>query len=193
VSSFIGHGLAAVGIFLAGERSRSRALRTLWLGWLILLAWAPDVDYVLAALRMDGIRRSHSIALVLLLPAITTLVLWLAGMRGRELKSHSIQAAMAGLSHLVLDMLVGVTALPLLWPASSIMFRLPFGVLPSAGRLDMYNPLLWRNWLIELGVLVPLLGVVGLMSRKTEHRRMIVPVLVFVSAGFALWAALLER
>jgi inner membrane protein len=193
VSSFIGHGLAAAAIVLSREDKGSKVLRLSWAGWLVLLAWTPDIDYLIAPLRDGGIRRTHSVVVVLLLPPVTAVVLWLFGMRGHNLTIHAVEAGAAGLSHLALDMLVGVTALPLLWPMSRTVFRLPFGILPSAGRLDPQNPLLWRNWLIELGVLVPVVTVVWIIRRREHPGRVLIPLLLVIAGLFMAWAGMLQR
>ena len=44
-----------------------------------------------------------------------------------------------------------------LYPFSVEAFRLPFGILPSAGKIDVKNYYFWRNLFLELGVLLPLL------------------------------------
>jgi hypothetical protein len=76
--------------------------------------------------------------------------------RSERLKFHSLQLILAGLSHLVLDLAVGVTALPLLYPFSHETFKLPFGILPSAGKIQINNYLAYRNLFIEIGVIIPI-------------------------------------
>jgi hypothetical protein len=197
LSSFVGHSLAALGVYSLGEKPSSPFVRALWLGWLLVVASAPDLDYVIPALRSthhDGLRITHSPAFVLILPALTVAVLALGRVRGRTLLSRAGQAALAGLSHLLLDLLVGVTPAPLLWPMSAAEFRLPFGILPSAGRPEVLNPLFYRNLLIELGVLAPL-GASAWLARANggASRRGLALAALVTSFLFALWALSLDR
>jgi inner membrane protein len=195
VSSFAGHALAAVTVFALGPRSA----RALWLGWLVVLALAPDIDYAVRSLDRGpdrSLRITHSLALCSALPALTAGAWRAAGVRGRELGARSAQAFGAGLSHLALDLLVGVTALPLLWPATDARFRLPFGLLPSAGRLDPRNPLLYRNLLLELGALLPLAAALLLAFgpwRAAPKRGGSIAALLAVAAAFLAWSASLSR
>ena len=99
--------------------------------------------------------------------------------------------AAAGLSHLVLDLLVGVMPLPLLWPLARTECRLPFGLLPSAGAIRLFNPYLYRNLLIEMGVLVPVVLGIVLARRGYGWRRAIA--CVCAALPFLIWAAGLSR
>ena len=174
MSSFIGHSLAAATVYVA-----ARPRNWLWCAWLIVVASAPDVDYLIPALRLSGpliIRITHSFVGCQVVPVMTWLILWLAGVRGRKLAVWCLQVSAAGLSHVVLDLLVGVTPAALLWPFSRQTYRLPFGVLPSAGRLHWANGLLLRNLLIEVGVL----GSVFLMVWMRKSKKW--PVLVALFA-----------
>lgn len=115
MSSFIGHGLAAFTVAEAIAPNRrpflSRQGQLLWLIWLILVAWAPDIDYLVPALTMaqnDGARITHAISSILLLPVLTIIGLYWGGLRGERLHVGSWQAVLTGLSHLVMDWLVGV-------------------------------------------------------------------------------------
>jgi inner membrane protein len=197
MSSFIGHTLAA--LTLSTLEAPSRRGHWVWTAWLVVLALAPDVDYAVSALRLPGppvIRVTHSLVGCLCLPLVTLAVLRLRGERGSVWSTHALQALGAGLSHVVLDGLVGVTPAALLWPFSRETFRLPFGVLPSAGRLRLSNPLVYRNLLIELGVLVPLC--VGFLLGRAEGHRSAKRVLLLgglglVSLAFMAWAASLSR
>ncbi|HEU4405643.1 MAG TPA: metal-dependent hydrolase [Polyangiaceae bacterium] len=199
MSSFAGHALAAATAFALAPRPRARRDRALWLGWLVALALAPDLDYLIRALDRGPDRRlrvTHSLALAALLPALTAAALWAAGVRGRALARRGAQALGAGLSHLALDLLVGVTALPLLWPASDRRFRLPFGLLPSAGRLELRNPLLYRNLLLELGALGPLSVALALAlgpGRPARPRGALIAGLLAVSAAFMAASTALHR
>lgn len=168
MSSFAGHAIAPVIVYLATE-PREAPRRTGWVLVLAALALAPDVDYLLRSLILPGsppIRVTHSLAGSLALPAAVVLVLALRGMRGGPLRLRAMQAAAAGLSHVVLDLLVGVTPAALFWPLSTRAFRLPGGLLPSAGAISLGNPYFYRNLLIELGVLLPILGIVLLARRR---------------------------
>ncbi len=204
MSSFAGHALAGAVAFVLGPRPRYARGRALWLGWLVALALAPDVDYLVRALAFGParVRITHSFALCLLLPALGTAALAAAGLRGRPLAARGAQAACAGLSHAVLDLLVGVTALPLAWPASERRFTLPFGLLPSAGRLDPRNPLLYRNLFLELGALAPLAlalalafgpGRSGCSGRSGRSRALAIGGLLALSAIVLLGGATLRR
>jgi inner membrane protein len=171
----------------------------MWLGWLLVLASAPDIDYLVPALRSpahQGSRITHSIAFSLILPLLSVAVIYfLRGLNSRERRLLSVCAVLAGLSHLVLDFLVGVTPLPLLWPLGSTAFSSPVGILPSAGRIQLSNYYLYRNVLIEVGVLAPIFYVArGLYlggSNAPNRARMLI--LLLVAGCFVMWSVSLSR
>jgi inner membrane protein len=145
----------------------------MWLGWLVVLASAPDIDYLVPALGSpahQGNRITHSIAFSLILPLFSVGALYFVKCLKSQRRLLSICAVLAGLSHLVLDFLVGVTPLPLLWPLGSGAFSSPVGILPSAGRIQLSNYYLYRNVLIEIGVLAPICYVArGFIPRREWH------------------------
>ena len=170
----------------------------MWLGWLAVLASAPDIDYLVRALGSpahQGSRITHSIAFSLILPLFSVGVLYFV----KGLKSQrgllSVCAVLAGLSHLALDFLVGVTPLPLLWPLSSAAFSSPVGILPSAGRIQLSNYYFYRNVLIELGVLVPIYYVArGLfLGESSARNRAKLLILLLVAGCFVAWSVSLSR
>ncbi|MBV9926806.1 MAG: metal-dependent hydrolase [Acidobacteria bacterium] len=199
MSSFFGHSLAAYALASATQDGRGPATRKfVWAGWLIVLASAPDIDYLIPALNSrahNGLRITHSVAFSLALPLCTVAALYLTGRCRPRLKTLSACAALAGLSHLVLDFLVGVTPLPLLWPFGGAAFTSPFGILPSAGGVRLSNYYFYRNLLIEMGVLAPTLyvargvycGAAGVRSRAR------VIVLLVIAGCFIAWSLSLSR
>ncbi|HVG32510.1 MAG TPA: metal-dependent hydrolase [Pyrinomonadaceae bacterium] len=199
MSSFLGHSLAAYSLFSLDQRKQPSSLwRALWLAWLVVLASAPDIDYLVPALAspaQQGSRITHSIVFSLILPLLSVGVLhFVKGLKSQR-RLLSICALLAGLSHLVLDFLVGVTPLPLLWPLGSAAFSSPIGILPSAGRIQLSNYYLYRNVLIEVGVLAPIfyvarglyLGGSGIRNRA----RMLI--LLLVAGCFVVWSVSLSR
>lgn len=166
--------------------------------WLIVLASAPDVDYLIPALNSrahQGLRITHSVAFSLVLPLCGVAALGLARRGGPWLKSLCVCASLAGLSHLVLDLLVGVTPLPLLWPFSMATFASPVGILPSAGGVQLWNYYFYRNLVIEMGVLAPLLYVAGGLYRGTigVRNRARIIVLLTTAGCFIAWSLSLSR
>ena len=199
MSSFLGHSFAAYTIASAERQdSASPICRLCWAGWLIALSSAPDLDYLIQALNSSanhGIRITHSIAFSLVMPICTGVALYLAMGSESQRRSLSICAALAGLSHLVLDFLVGVTPLPLFWPLSSAAFVSPLGVLPSAGRIRIFNHYLYRNLLIEIGILAPILYIARGIYRGeigNDNRTRIIALLA-IAGFFILWSAGLSR
>lgn len=91
--------------------------------------------------------------------------------------------------------LVGVTALPLLWPITSNVFKLPFGLLPSAGKPSLSNYYFYCNLGIEMGALVPLSCglLISQYKRLSVWRWGIISLLLSVSAYFMYWAYGLSR
>lgn len=199
MSSFLGHSLAALCAYSVEKQPISRN-KMYWLGWLIVIASAPDIDHIIRALRLTvndrELRITHSFLLDLLLPFATILVLALLGRRGRSLIARSQQAILAGLSHLALDLLTGVNSLPLLWPWSTETFKLSFGLLPSAGLLNPFNYYFYRNSLIEIGVLSPLVYIAFLINYDTSTihtSKMKIGGLLLISICFMVWAFGLRR
>lgn len=199
MSSFLGHGLAAYSLASATRYGRGSApLRFAWAVWLVVLASAPDIDYLVPALNSrahQGLRITHSVAFSLALPLCTAVILFLASRDGRKLKSLGVCAALAGLSHLFLDFLVGVTPLPLLWPLSAATFASPAGILPSAGRVQLSNYYFYRNLLIETGILAPTLYVARGVYRGeigAQNRARII-VLLVIAGCFTAWSLSLSR
>jgi membrane-bound metal-dependent hydrolase YbcI (DUF457 family) len=199
MSSFLGHGLAAYSLASAARhRPEPASSRYVWAAWLFVLACAPDADYLIPVLHSrahGGLRITHSVAFSLALPLCTAVILCLVIRNGGKLKSLTVCAALAGLSHLVLDFLVGVTPLPLLWPFSAATFASPAGILPSAGRVQLSNYYFYRNLVIEMGVLVPLLYVARGAYRGTlgEQNGARVIVLLVIAGCFVAWSLSLSR
>jgi inner membrane protein len=199
MSSFLGHSLAAYSLAYAARDNLTSPLARLgWAAWLIALASAPDLDYLVPALSSSahgGTRITHSIAFSLALPLCTVAALRVAMSSERQRMALMICAALAGLSHLVLDFLVGVTPAPLFWPFSAAAFTSPIGVLPSAGRIQVLNYYLYRNLLIETGILIPILYVTRGLHRGeigVENKaRIIAPLLI--AGCFIVWSTCLNR
>lgn len=187
MSSIVGHGLAGVAVYLACNRAGDR--RTLWaLPAFVFLAVCPDLDYFAIWWwhAQPALRPTHT----LLFAVAASLLMWglTAPLRTRSLANVPFPALLlASVSHPLLDLLVGAHGLPLLWPFADRQVALPFGLLPSAGRLTLGNYYLWRNLLIELGILVPLFGVLVAIARGTAPR-VLMRSAVFV---FPLWLAML--
>jgi inner membrane protein len=103
----------------------------------------------------------------------------------------------AGVSHILLDYLVGVHPSPLFWPISTEVYTCPVGILPSAGALDVRNPYLYRNLGIELGILVPFFSAVALMIWRVPSaigvRIFWVSILLGVSLCFTVLSMGLNR
>jgi inner membrane protein len=195
MSSFIGHSLAAMTIYSLENQHQIKLARPYWLIWLIIIASLPDIDYLFTFLRpasLNGIRITHSFCFSLLAPLLN-IILMLGRDRSDRFKTHSLQVIIAGLSHLVLDLAVGVTSLPLLYPFSHETFKLPFGILPSAGKIQVDNYLVYRNLLIEIGVILPIFLILYLaIARQTKNIFLSIS-LVFISSCFMFWAYTLPR
>jgi hypothetical protein len=199
MSSFLGHTLTAYTLFFLDQQKRPATLwKWAWLGWLIVLASAPDIDYLVPALGSPahrGTRITHSIAFSLALPLLGVGVLSATEDRKSQRRLLSVCAVLAGLSHLVLDFLVGVTPLPLFWPFSSATFASPLGILPSAGRVQLSNYYLYRNLLIEAGVLAPFYYVArDIYLRGIAPRNKVTLLILLMIAGcFTVWSVSLSR
>lgn len=199
MSSFLGHSLAAYSLSSLDRRERPATVwRTVWLAWLVVLASAPDIDYLVPALAWpahQGIRITHSIIFSLALPLFTVGVLYLVKGLKKQRRLLSVCAVLAGLSHLILDFLVGVTPLPLFWPLHSAAFSSSIGILPSAGRIQLSNYYFYRNVLIEVGVLAPVFFVArGLyLGEVSTRNKALVLILLLVAGCFMLWSVSLSR
>lgn len=201
MSSLIGHSLAGLTVGITKKQSCFLATvwaRLLWMFWLVVVAIAPDFDYVVPFLYPSanaGLRITHSLCCALLLPTLTIVCLRVLGCDRKSLFKATAQLTLASLSHIGLDLLVGVTALPLLWPINSNVFKLPFGLLPSAGKPSLSNYYFYYNLGIEMGALIPLSCglIISQYKRLSVWRWGIISLLLSVSAYFMNWAYGLSR
>ncbi len=187
MASFIAHATAGAII------GRTRQASWFELPILIGFCWAPDIDYLFPVLfdQHPTVRWTHSFAAVLVLWAtLVAAVQLIPPLRGTHL---AISCLLAGLSHLLLDYLVGGQhGDPLLWPVSTQSFSTPVGLLPAAGRIDLQNIYLWRNLLIEIGIFGPILWSVWHMGAK-RPRASSLAVAAAVFIPFVLWGISLAR
>jgi inner membrane protein len=201
MSSFVGHTITSIGLYTSSKRPEKLTLMTgAWLGWLVFVGLVPDVDYfvpVLYALRSnEGLRITHSIVGCLLLPLLTVVVLSRLGPKKEALRLCSLQVCLVGLSHLIMDALVCVWPLPVLYPFTSQVFKLPFGILPSAPSFQLSNYYMYRNLLIEVGVLLPLYTSIYLIRFSkwaVVWQYSLILLLGICSLGFMYWAYTLAR
>ena len=155
MSSLIGHALIGSAI-IAGNNKMNSGRAVFIAIFFVGIAISPDLDYIIFWLFKFQIepRLTHSIGFC-----------FLVGLFAMCIKSLVLKNVFSGIpsqlffiaafSHLVLDCLVGVHPMPLFWPIDSHLIVLPFGILPSAGRMNLQNLYFWRNLLIELGILIP--------------------------------------
>lgn len=139
-------------------------MRELVLNLALSYIWLWGLDFHL--------RFSHSLACCLLLSG----AVWLGcrPLPHRGLHPPSLLAmSLATCSHLILDLAVGVHGLPLLWPLPLAEISAPLALLPSAGRLRIDNFYLWRNLLIETGVLVPIYALCLALARRMPWRTIV--------------------
>lgn len=202
MSSFVGHALSGLGVYAVTQPPKKLALRdVVWLGWVTFVALAPDLDYIFPALYVrrasTGVLRvTHSIVGCLLFPVLTLLVLSRLKLTREIRRLYAVQVVLAGLSHLGMDLLVGVASLPVLWPFTEQRFRLPFGILPSGPAFRLDNVYMYRNLLMEAGALVPLYaGIYLARFAKFDGRKRSIGVaaLWLCSLGFMGWAFTLAR
>ena len=157
MSSFLAHSIVGITI---GSKKNKKSLRqsiTLML-FFIVLASTPDIDYLINYIRGLGMpmRYTHSIGFVFLV-GIFSLVFRNILLKKYLHETPVILFFLAPFSHLVLDALVGVHANPYFFPLSSYEFVLPFGILPSSGRINIHNFYFWRNMFIEIAIFLPIL------------------------------------
>lgn len=191
MSSIVGHLLAGTSCHLLLLQRETPRPAGRWM-LALLLAIAADFDYLPAwccGLKMVP-RYSHSLGFSF---GIGLLAWWLlrrsAGWRDDTMLLPL--CLLAPLSHLLLDLLVGVQAKPVLWPLFAEPLVLPFGILPSAGALYWRNVLLWRNLLIELGVLLP--AAILLLHSRLRLSRWESLFCLACCSMFAGWGWLLSR
>lgn len=165
MSSLAGHACAGLTAFLCWN-ARAPAPSPGAVVPLVFLAVCPDLDYLGVWLLGYGAtpRITHSLLFALIMAVALN----------RMAKAGGVQLALpwllaASVSHPLLDLLVGAHPVPLFWPVQAGV-SLP-GVLPSAGALQLGNAYLWRNLLIELGVLLPVFAALVAMARGTPLRR----------------------
>jgi membrane-bound metal-dependent hydrolase YbcI (DUF457 family) len=158
MSSFIGHGLAALTIGKIFESKAPLNSKFIWQGFLVLCAFAPDIDYLVDRLNLknnDELRITHSLGFCLILPVLAMLILLFIDRK--NMFWGGLQAFLACSSHLLLDLLVGGRQPdPLLYPLSKRLLGVAGGILPSAASLNPYNYYFYRNTLIECGMLIPI-------------------------------------
>lgn len=156
MSSFLGHALIGTALFARNHKlDTSRdVLSCLFVAG---LAMSPDVDYLFRWFfnARPPLRYTHSLCFCLCVGLMAWG--WTAVFCRQNFSPIPTRLLFfAPLSHLLLDFLVGVYPLPLGWPFYAKPFVLSFGVLPSAGKLSLTNYYLWRNLLIEMGILLPI-------------------------------------
>lgn len=192
MSSLLGHSIIGLSVSRLSEKKTNSWKWTLWI---MFLAIFPDINYV--ALWILGTQTifefSHSIGFVIILPTIS--ILFLKYKREQNLVSKALQLFMASFSHLLLDLLVGVYPKAYLWPFNNYKLTLPFGILPSAGKLDLHNYFLYRNLLIELGILLPFIGIIHLLKKRRETKHFIIKLtsLFLIWIPFLVWGSSLYR
>ena len=184
----------AIVYFAALPLQRASARRLLPL--LMLLAVCPDLDYL-------GIwifevtfypRFTHSLMFTLGAATSAWLAVWLSR---RAAATPILWAALtiAAVSHPALDLMVGAHSVPLLWPHEPADVSMPFGILPSAGKLDAGNFYLWRNLAIEFGIFLPLLAIAAGVAHQLKRCILALMVLCAlpIFASSLAWAASLSR
>lgn len=194
MSSIVGHSLVALALHESSTPVSSA--KTNWWGVaaLIMLASAPDIDYLIPLLRPVApaappdqlswwicswmgctatmaphtIRVTHSFVGIFVLVGITLALLLPVHVPRQLWEVFAFQAIAVGLSHLLLDFLVSATPTAFFWPFSNTSVILPLSILPRLGEISLTNPTMYRAVLIELIVFASLWA--GVYWFRRRHR-----------------------
>jgi inner membrane protein len=160
MSTLLAHIAAGTAIYFS--YSRLRSLHTWWaLPCFVFLAVMPDFDYF--AIWIFGIKQSVRITHTLLFCLMMGTAAWLLT---RHRHKHAIHSRplhiavflLAPLSHLLLDFSVGAHSLPVFWPLPDGELMSPVAILPAVIHTrNFFNPAMWRNFILETLVLLPVL------------------------------------
>lgn len=165
MSSLAGHACAGLTAYLCCN-GRTPVPSRWAVAPFVLLAACPDLDYLAVWLLGYAAhpRITHSLLLALIAAVGAQRVAKTVG------TPPSLPWLLAAsVSHPLLDLLVGAHPVPLFWPFQAGV-SVP-GVLPSAGALKLGNVYLWRNLLIELGVLLPVFAALVAITRDVAFGR----------------------
>ena len=135
-------------------------------------------------------RWTHSIGFVVAVWLLT--IVTLRACQIATPKRFEALLLLAGISHLLMDYAVGVHPNPIFAPLSMEAFASPVGILPSAGSLDPTNFYLWRNLLIEAGILGPLLWL-GYKGSREKGLFLRIVIALAVALPFLIWSLSLGR
>lgn len=196
MSSLIAHLAAGATAYVCRDAREPRTVDGPLLTACVLLAALPDLDYLLwwgARIQLEP-RLTHSLGFAAMSAGLAWALLRVLSSHRPSTDAIAPSLFAAAVSHELLDFLVGVHASPWLWPFTSAAFVSPVGVLPSAGRLDIANPYLWRNLLIEVGVLGPAMLALCAARRPTWRPPRPVQIGLAITAAISLnWALQLPR
>jgi len=189
MSSFLGHSLVGASI----GHLKKKDLK--WAVYFAFLACLPDIEYPIYWLtgKAPEIRWGHTIGFILIAWIASGLFLKL--IRAKPLKILILLSGAVLGSHLIIDYLVGVYHNPLLFPFTKMGLTSPFGILPSAGKLDLSNYFFWRNSLIEMGILIPLILTIQLFLKRKQISHPLLKIIfsLFISVPFLIWSISLGR
>lgn len=171
MSSIVGHALISSAIFAKKHKIDSCNAVFVCL-FFIGLGISPDADYLIYWLLGYEIepRITHSILFCFIIGLIASCIKNFV-LKNTFILVHHGLFYLASFSHLLLDILVGVHSVPLFWPVDAHLIKLPFGILPSAGYIDIKNIYLWRNILIELAILIPISMLIASRLKDTLFQR----------------------
>lgn len=198
MSTLVAHVAAGTAIYFSFSRLRSQ--HTWWaLPFFILLAIMPDFDYF--AIWIFGIRQEVRITHTLVFCLAVGSTLWFLTRRLHGTANHCRPLQIAGfllapVSHLLLDFLVGAHAVPALWPLPQGDVMAPVGILPGVIHTrDIYNTSMWRNFILETLVLIPVLTLLVARARTAPFSRIVRGGWVFlpVWCGALAWSLSLPR
>ena len=162
----------------------------------VLFSWMPDMDYGLRSfVALDPrVRWSHSFVFVFSIWGVFAgaLTLWQRlAWPGVCLRPFLGLALAAVLSHLFMDWLIGSSwGDPLLWPFDMTQYSSPFGILPSSPKFTMSNSHMYKNLLIETGIIGP---VSLLLLTKGKAPILVWGLALLVFVPFVAWGISLPR
>lgn len=191
MSSILAHATAGITAYLCSNTWADK--RSRWaLTPFMFLAICPDLDYV-AVWWFDYVpdpRFTHSVLFAL----VAAVAVHAATRSSRTARFPTIWLIAAATSHGILDLLVGAHAMPLSWPLPAEI-QVPIGILPSAGALKIGNYYLWRNLVIELGLMLPVYTAMVLLWRGAVRRwhRVMAMTLSPAWIGLLVWSVSLSR